>query len=292
MSVAAQNIAAALAVPEIAAEAENNKSQDANAESDFAGLQHPPEAVQNKDTAAVQNGRRGKNDELLRKAKEGNRQAADELVQINLGLVRNIALRFRGRGTDYEDLVQIGTVGMLKAVKSFDFGYGTTFSTYAVPLIIGEIRRYLRDNGPIKISRSVKQNGMRLMREREAFTAEFGREPKISELAERCGMSADEASEALEACADICSLSAPAGDDGSLTLEGTLQDPDDRIASAADKIALGEALRTLPALRREIIFLRYYKNMSQQQTGEKLGISQVKVSREEKKILEQLRAVL
>ena len=162
---------------------------------------------------------------------------------------------------------------MLKAVKSFDFGYGTTFSTYAVPLIIGEIRRYLRDNGPIKISRSVKQSGMRLMREREAFTA-------------------DEASEALEACAEICSLSAPAGDDGSLTLEGTLQDPDDRIASAADKIALGEALRTLPALKREIIFLRYYKNMSQQQTGEKLGISQVKVSREEKKILEQLRAVL
>ena len=291
MSVAAQNIAAALAAPET--DAEKDKSQDTpNTGSDFAGsprIKHP--VAENK-AAAAQSGRREKNDELLKKAQEGDRQAADELVQSNLGLVRNIALRFRGRGTDYEDLVQIGTVGMLKAVKSFDFGYGTTFSTYAVPLIIGEIRRYLRDNGPIKISRSVKQSGMRLMREREAFTAEFGREPKISELAERCGMSADEASEALEACADICSLSAPAGDDGRLTLEGTLQDPDDRIASAADKIALGEALRTLPALRREIIFLRYYKNMSQQQTGEKLGISQVKVSREEKKILEQLRAVL
>ena len=135
-----------------------------------------------------ENNRKSENERLLRLIKSGDKSAGDELVRTNLGLVKNIALRFTGRGTDYEDLVQIGTVGMLKAISSFDFSYGTVFSTYAVPLIIGEIKRHLRDTGPIKISRGLKQAGTNLMRERERFINQYGKEPRISELDEKCGM--------------------------------------------------------------------------------------------------------
>ena len=239
-----------------------------------------------------ENIRKSENERLLRLIKSGDKSASDELVRTNLGLVKNIALRFTGRGTDYEDLVQIGTVGMLKAISSFDFSYGTVFSTYAVPLIIGEIKRHLRDTGPIKISRGLKQAGTNLMRERERFINQYGKEPRIAELAEKCGMTVEDASEALEACACISSLNAPVGDDDGLTLEGTIADPTDLISNAADHIALSEAIGTLPPMERRIIVLRYYKNMSQEQTGKLLGISQVKVSREEKKIIERLRKEL
>lgn len=232
------------------------------------------------------------NDELLRLAKEGDRDAQSKLVENNLPLVHKIALRFQGRGTEYEDLVQIGTIGMLRAISGFDFSFGTTFTTYAVPLIIGEIKRHLRDTGPIKVSRTLRQNGMTLMREHERFTAEKGREPRISELAELCGISTAEAAEALEACSAVCSLSSPAGDEDGLTLEGIISDPDDPIAASADRIALGEAIRSLPSLQRRIITLRYFRNCSQQKTGELLGLSQVKISREEKKIIERLRKAL
>lgn len=241
---------------------------------------------------AEENNRKSENERLLRLIKNGDKTASDELVRTNLGLVKNIALRFTGRGTDYEDLVQIGTVGMLKAISSFDFSYGTVFSTYAVPLIIGEIKRHLRDTGPIKISRGLKQAGTNLMRERERFINQYGKEPRISELAEKCGMTVEDASEALEACANISSLSAPVGDEDGLTLEGTIADPTDMISATADHIALSEAIGTLPPMERRIIVLRYYKNMSQEQTGKLLGISQVKVSREEKKIIERLRKEL
>ncbi len=233
-----------------------------------------------------------RNTRLLQLAKEGDREASDRLVLDNLGLVRSIALRFRERGTDYEDLVQIGVIGMMKAIRSFDLNYGTAFSTYAVPLIIGEIRRHLRDDGSIKVSRTLKQHGAQLMRERERFLAEKGREPRIGELAERCGLTTEAAAEAMDAAAPVASLSEPAGDDDSLTLEGTLADASSPLEQIGDRIALGEAIAELPEQQRKILIMRYYRGLSQQQTGELLGLSQVKISREEKKILSLLRMEL
>lgn len=233
-----------------------------------------------------------KNLRLLIRAQAGDKKASDELILSNLGLVRKIAIRFRDRGTEFEDLVQIGTIGMLKAVKSFDTTYGTAFSTYAVPLIIGEIRKHLRDDGIIKISRQVKRNGMILLHAREKFISENGREPKISELSEICGLTDEDVSTSLNASCELYSLSSPVGDDDTLTLEGTIAESDDIIGGITDKIALSEAITELEPLHRKIITLRYFRNMSQQQTGKILGLSQVKISREEKKILDKLRSML
>ena len=140
-----------------------------------------------------------KNQELLQKATQGDERATEELMTSNLGLVRSIALKFKDRGVEYEDLVQIGSIGMLKAIRSFDFDKGTAFSTYAVPLIIGEIRRFIRDDGLIKVSRIYKQQGAQLMREREKYLMEYGCEPHIDELAKICGMSPQEAAIAIDA---------------------------------------------------------------------------------------------
>lgn len=235
--------------------------------------------------------RREKNAALLLAAKSGDSKAKERLICDNLPLVHRIARRFCGRGTDYDDLCQIGAIGMMRAIDGFDLSMGTAFSTYAVPLIIGEIKKHLRDDGPIKVGRGVRRLGAALMREREQYMAEYGTEPRISDLAARCSVSVEEAGEALEACAEINSLSAPVGDDG-LTLEGALPDPGDSIADKTDRIALAEALSTLSGRERQIIILRYYGGLSQKQTGERLGLSQVKISREEKKILGKLRIAL
>lgn len=233
------------------------------------------------------------NARLLELAKSGDRKAADELVALNMGLVKSVALRFRERGADYEDLVQIGTIGMLKAIRSFDPSYGTVFSTYAVPLIIGEIKRFLRDDGIIKIGRELKRQGLNVMRTRESFLRENGREPKLSELAALCKMPVEDVTCALEAASPVRSLDEPVmGDDESVTLGGTVSDADNDIDIAADRLALSEAISRLCALHRQIIYFRYYKNLSQQATGEALGLSQVKVSREEKKIILLLRSEL
>ena len=232
------------------------------------------------------------NNQLLRRAVQGDEQAVAELIDRNMGLVKNVAGRFRDRGVEYEDLVQIGTIGMLRAVRSFDFSYGTVFSTYAVPLIVGEIRRFLRDDGPVKVGRSLKKQGIDIMRRREAFIARSGREPRLSELAGECGLTVGEVVEAMEAISPVRSLSEPAGEDDSMTLEGTIADSDSTLDSLTDRLALAEAIRSLEPLHRQIIALRYYRDLSQQQTGEILGLSQVKVSREEKKIMEKLRRML
>ena len=170
------------------------------------------------------------NNALLHRAAEGDEQALAELTERNMGLVRSIALRFRDRGVEYEDLVQIGSIGMIRAIRSFDFSYGTVFSTYAVPLIIGEIRRFLRDDGPIKVGRAIKKQGMEIMRQREAFLAENGREPRVSELASLCGISEEAVVEAMEAAGPVRSLSESAGEDDSMTLGSTIADPDNELA--------------------------------------------------------------
>ncbi len=226
---------------------------------------------------------------------EQREAATEKLICDNMGLVRHIALKFCGRGCEYEDLVQIGTIGMLKAIRSFDLERGTAFSTYAVPLILGEIRRHLRDDGPIKVGRAVKKLGAELMREQTRIIAETGKEPHISELAEICGVSPEEAAAALDAISPVASLSDSRGEDGDgLCLYDRIPDGDGllEIEHARDRIALGQAIRLLPPLWRQIIVLRYFKDMTQQKTAESLGLTQVKVSREEKKIVEFLRAEL
>lgn len=221
--------------------------------------------------------------------------ATEKLICDNMGLVRHIALKFCGRGCEYEDLVQIGTIGMLKAIRSFDLERRTAFSTYAVPLIVGEIRRHLRDDGPIKVGRAIKKLGANLMREQSKIIAETGKEPHISELAERCGVSPEEAAAALDAISPVASLSESRGDDGEgFSLYDRIPDSDGllEIEHARDRIALAQAIRLLPPLWRQIVVLRYFKDMTQQKTAQALGLTQVKVSREEKKIVEFLRTEL
>ena len=231
------------------------------------------------------------NRELIRLAKEGDEKAAEVLIKNNTGLVRSVALRFRDRGIEFDDLMQIGTIGMVKAIRSFDLDRGTAFSTYAVPLIIGEIRRYLRDDGIVKVSRSYKRLGIQLMRAKNEIMTEEGREPHLEELASACGVSVSEAAVALDAISPVSSLNDKVyGDDGP-TLEGTIADDDsaDEMERICENLALSQAISKMQPLWRKIVLLRYYRDYTQQQTAEQLGLSQVKISREEKKIFAFLR---
>lgn len=233
-----------------------------------------------------------KNQQLLIRALDGDERATEELIKNNLGLVRSIALRYKDRGIDYDDLVQIGSVGMLKAIRSFDLSKGTVFSTYAVPLIIGEIRRYMRDDGLIKVSRIYKQQSASLGRAREMFIKENDREPRIEELATMCNMRVEDAVVAMEATSAVTSLSYSLnGEDDSFTFESIISD-EDEMEKSFEKMALAEAISSLPPLWRQIVTLRYLKEYSQQNTAKMLGLTQVKVSREEKKILAELRKKL
>lgn len=236
---------------------------------------------------------REENIELIALAQNGDEKAMSELVEGNMGLCKSIALRFRDRGVEYEDLLQLASIGMIKAIRSFDFSYNTAFSTYAVPLIIGEIRRFLRDDGIIKVSRSVKRLGADAMKKKEEFVRSFGREPKIAELAELCEVSTDELVYALDACCPVKSIYEPiGGDDDGASLSDLLTENEDGIGKMTDKIALSEAIKALPEQQRQLIYLRYVKEMSQENAGRILGMTQVKVSREEKKIIEALRKAL
>ena len=229
------------------------------------------------------------NSELIRRSQAGDEHATEELMRLNAGLVQSIAVKFGGRGVDFEDLTQIGNIGMLKAIRSFDLSRGVVFSTYAVPLIFGEIRRFLRDDGLIKICRPQKRLGALLMRARENYIAENGTSPRIEELAEACDCTAEEAAAALCAVSPAVSLSEPlSGDEENFTLESTLFSQDEN-EKMLERLSLSEALGKLPELWRKIVLLRYYRDMSQQSTAEVLGLSQVKVSREEKKLIEFLR---
>lgn len=229
---------------------------------------------------------------LLEKIKKGSQDALSELVSANMGLIKSVALRFMGRGAEAEDLIQIGSIGMIKAARSFDFSYNTEFSTYAVPLIIGEIRRFLRDDGQIKVSRNTKRLGIEVMRKKEALAKALGREPTVGELSSALEISIEEITYVLEAVSPIHSLSESIGNDPSLTLESTLSDGDNAIDRLTDRIALNEAISTLDQTSKKILQLRYVKELSQQRTGELLGLSQVKISREEKKIMQKLKECL
>ena len=235
-----------------------------------------------------------RNQELLRRASEGDSEAEAALVEENLGLVRKVARRFLDRGTEYEDLVQIGTIGMIKAIRSFSPERGTVFSTYAVPLISGEIRRHLRDEGPIKVSRIYKRQGMMLMCEKNRIAAEEGRDAGIAELAARCGVSVEEAAVSLDAMSPVTSLSDFVYGEDTVTYENVIPDEESERESEriCDHVALSQCIHRLPELWQKIVLMRYFRNMTQQQTGVALGLTQVKISREEKKLLAALREEL
>lgn len=229
------------------------------------------------------------NTELIRRSQAGDESATAELMTLNAGLVQSIALKCCGRGAELEDLIQIGNIGMLKAIRSFDISRGCVFSTYAVPLIFGEIRRFLRDDGLIKICRPQKRLGALLMRAKENYIRENGCTPRIEEIARLCDVTPEEAAAALCAVSPAVSLSEPLfGEEDNFTLENTLYSQDEN-EKTLEKLSLSEALSKLPELWQKIVLLRYYRDMSQQSTAEQLGLSQVKISREEKKLIDFLR---
>ncbi len=232
----------------------------------------------------------GQNIALAARAQLGDSEAESEIVRANSGLVRSLAARFRGRGIEFEDLIQIGTIGLVKAARSFEPERGFAFSTYAVPLIVGEIKRSLRDDGLIRVGRQQKKLGMDLLGARTRIMNDEGRDPTIIELAELCSTTPEEAAMALDSISPIYSLSESGdGDQSGLSLESRLPDPDNEIERTCDRVALGQAINKLPPLQRKIVLLRYFRDLTQQQTANELGLSQVKVSREEKKILEFLK---
>ncbi len=228
---------------------------------------------------------------LLQKYADGDTSVEGDIMEMNSRLVTGIAHRFKGRGCEFEDLVQIGSIGLLKAIRSFDISRGNAFSTYAVPLIIGEIRRFLRDDGSLKVSRIKKRTGAAIMREREKYIAQYGEEPRLEELAEKVGVSVEEAADALDSTIAPRSLSEVIGDDD-FSLEDVIPATDDELGKMIERVALSESINALPKLWRQIITLRYFRDFSQQQTADALGLTQVKVSREEKKIFRVLREEL
>ena len=228
-----------------------------------------------------------RNTELLRQVREGSEEAFDALIKENAGLIWSIARRYFGRGVDADDLYQLGCVGFVKAVRGFDPQFGTRFSTYAVPKISGEIRRFLRDDGPVKVSRTTKELQAKICTLRAELEAKLGREPYLSELARESGLSEEEIAVCDLASAPVRSLQAPLGDDGA-ELESALGDSgiEDSITSRS---ALKKALSELPERERRIILLRFFRSMTQQQTALVLGISQVQVSRLERRAVGILR---
>lgn len=209
------------------------------------------------------------------------------MMDLHARLVASLAGRFLASGQEFEDLYQVGMMGLLRAVRNFDEERGVCFSTYAVPVILGEIRRFLRDDGAIKVSRTVKENYLRIRRAQTEWTNRMGESPTLSELCNETGLEREEILQALEGAAKPVSLESPVGDDGSLSLGDTVpqQDSIDQI----DLLALKEGISRLPPLERKIVTLRYFYSRTQQQTAESLGLTQVQVSRKEKKILQLLR---
>lgn len=224
--------------------------------------------------------------ELLRAAQEGDREACEQAVLENNGLIWSIVRRYYGRGVEPDDLYQLGCLGFLKAVQGFDFSYGTCFSTYAVPKIAGEIRRFLRDDGAVKVGRSIREQAQTLYNIRERLRYELGREPVLSELADAAGLSAEEIAQ-IELATEIPESLQRETEDG-LTLEGMLgtDAPEERLV---EQIALREAIDHLPEKEKKTILLRYFKGLTQEQTARILGVSQVQISRLERRGLARLR---
>ncbi len=224
--------------------------------------------------------------DLLALAREGDEAAAARVLEENSGLIWAVVRRYYGKGVEPDDLYQLGCLGFLKAVRGFDVSYGTQFSTYAVPKIAGEIRRYLRDNGAIKVGRSLREQSVSIYAARERLRTQLGREPALSELSQATGLSPEDIAAAELAAAPPDSLSQENAD--GLTLESTLASPVTE-EHMLERIALRLAIDRLPDQERQTILLRFYKGLTQQQCARILGVSQVQVSRLEKRAIDKLR---
>lgn len=228
----------------------------------------------------------------LKKAQQGDKETRDRLVTENMGLVHMAARRFYGRGVDPEELVQIGTIGLITAIDRFDCGQPYCFSTYAVPMIVGEIRRFLRNDGMVHISRQIKENARKIAIVRENIEKTENREPTVEELGRAAGLSQEELLMAMEASAPVESISKPAGEDASVTMQDTLADNSRFEVQLLDHLAVGQALNKLDKSERHLVELRYQQNRTQAETAACLGMSQAAVSRLEKKVLGKLRRMM
>jgi RNA polymerase sporulation-specific sigma factor len=228
---------------------------------------------------------------LIESAHAGDKEARDRLVTENMGLVWSIVRRFTGRGHEPEDLFQIGSIGLIKAIDKFDLAYDVKFSTYAVPLIMGEIKRFIRDDGMLKVSRSLKELAARAGGVREELSARLGREPTVEEMAVHMGICTEELAAALDSGAEVESLQKTIyhGDGNEICLMDKLEEERNGQEDAVNRMVLEELLQGLEPQARQIIVMRYYQERTQTQIAGILGISQVQVSRLEKKILKSMR---
>lgn len=233
-----------------------------------------------------------KNSELLQRAKTGDTKARDELFELNMGLVKKIASKFTARGLEFDDAVQIGGIGLYKAIEKFDFSFNVQFSTYAVPMIMGELKRFLRDDGIIKASRSVKENYSRIMRFLEEKRKNEDSEPTVSEIAEGLKLDREDVVAALAYNPTCESLDSTVGNDGNMLLWEVLSDGSSQEDAIIDKLSLYSVINELTAREKKLIELRYFKDKTQTEVAKKLDISQVQVSRIEKKIMEKLKKKL
>ena len=228
---------------------------------------------------------------LIARSQAGDKEAREVLIEKNLGLVHHIVRRFLGRGYDAEDLFQIGSIGLMKAIDKFDLAYDVKFSTYAVPMISGEIKRFLRDDGMVKVSRTLKENGWKIRQASERIAHEKGREATLEEIALATGISKEDIVMAMEANVEVESIykSVYQSDGNEIYLVDKLPEKKDDNEKLLNHMLLGQLLSELEGEERELIFLRYFQGKTQTDVAERLGISQVQVSRMEKRILLRLR---
>lgn len=228
---------------------------------------------------------------LIKKSHEGDKEARAQLVEENTGLVWCIVKRFYNRGAEAEDLFQIGSIGLLKAIDKFDLSYDVKFSTYAVPMISGEIKRFLRDDGILKVSRSIKENQYKICKMREELEKKLGREPDLRELSDAMDMPMEELAMTLESAAEVDSIykTVYQGDGTDLQLVDRLPEKEDRHEKLLNRIFLEEILEKLEGEEKRLIVFRYFQDMTQTEVAKKMGMSQVQISRMEKRILKKLR---
>lgn len=231
---------------------------------------------------------------LIGRAHQGDKEARDTIFKENTGLIYSVAKRFLGRGVEMEDLFQIGSIGLLKAVDKFDLSFEVKFSTYAVPMIAGEIRRFLRDDGMLKVSRSMKENCFRIAQEKEILGRTLGREPTMGELAEKLGMEPEEIAMTMESAAPVESIykTVHQGEGNEILLADRLEEKRDHQEKLLNRLLLEGMLEKLEKEERRLICMRYFQDMTQTEIAGRLGVSQVQVSRMEKRILNRLRSFL
>lgn len=231
---------------------------------------------------------------LIRLSQEGDKQAREQLINENVGLVWSMVRRFTGRGCEAEDLFQIGIIGLMKAIDKFDVSFDVKFSTYAVPMISGEIKRFLRDDGMIKVSRTLKENNIKLRASGERLAAKLGRDATLEEIAKDTGIGMEDLVLAMEACTEVESLSKPVNraDGSESTLAERLAGEEDGTERIVNHLVTKQLLEGLEEDERRLIFLRYFENKTQTEIAGVFGVSQVQISRMEKKILQRMRSLL